>query len=422
MFGKKETFRRAALERLSSPERLDEMMRAIPPKGWVAITTIVGLGTLALLWGFFGSVPNRVEGQGLLIPGRTRAVYAPKPGVLTKIFVKSGDTVNPGDQVAVLTDPNAAHELQSLQRELENLEADNRKALQEDDLARVQGETTYRMNERTFQSQIAIQERLRDDVARRLDTMEQRPDLYPEGQKAPLRARKRDAENQISTLQAQIESNRKQQREEENSRSTESRRRQQKIDAKKSEIALKQLAQGQVLKATHAGRVFDVLIDEGSTATPQQMIVRIEELDQELQAVVYVPAREGQDVKVDDEVQIAPSNVKKEEYGTIRARVADKNEYPSDKQAIINEIRNETLAAEYTKNGAPLYVRIELDRLKDAEQSLAENPALSGYQWTSGKGPERKIFSGTPCQATVITGYGRPIDRAISWLKTTTGL
>jgi HlyD family secretion protein len=279
------------------------------------------------------------------------------------------------------------------------------------------------MNERTYQSQLTIQTTIRNDFAERLKRMEAAgPAVYGEQQKAPLRARVREADDQINTLTAQIESNRKQQQEEQNSRSSERRRRQQKIDAKKSEIALKQLAQGQVLKATHAGRVFDVLIDEGSTATAQQMIVRIEELDEELQAVVYVPAREGQNVNLDDEVQIAPSNVKKEEYGTIRARVVDKNEYPSDKQAIINEIRNETLATEYTKGGAPLYVRIALDPLANAEQALAENPALSGYQWTSGKGPERKIFSGTPCQATVITGYSRPIDMALSWLKTTTGL
>ena len=79
MFGKKETFRRAALERLSSPERLDEMMRAIPPKGWVAITTVLGLAALALLWGFFGSIPDRVEGQGMLIRGADSSGLRPEP-------------------------------------------------------------------------------------------------------------------------------------------------------------------------------------------------------------------------------------------------------------------------------------------------------------------------------------------------------
>ncbi|MGI8602374.1 MAG: NHLP bacteriocin system secretion protein [Verrucomicrobiales bacterium] len=420
MFGKKETFRRAALERLSSPERLDEMMRNTPPKGWLALSTLGGLALLTLIWSFLGRLPSRVDGQGLLIPGRTQSVDAPASGIVTKIFVKPGEFVQVDQQVAVLTDPNAAGQLQSLQRELENLESDDRKAQQEEEVAKTQSENTYRINERTYRSQLAISETTRAQAAARLGRMEASgPAVYGEQQKAPLRSQIREADNQINSLRAQIESNKKQQQDEDNARNTERRRRQQKIEEKKGDIARKQLVQGQILKTTHAGRVFDVLVDEGSTATAKQMLVRIEELDQPLRAIVYVPAREGQSVKVEDEVQIAPSNVKKEEFGTMKGRVMEKGNYPMNKQGIINDIRNETLAEEFTKAGAPLRVEVELFR---NEKPLEQDPELSGYVWTSGTGPKRKILSGTPCNSTVITGYGRPIDRAITWLKTTTGL
>lgn len=418
MFGKKETFRRAALERLSSPERLDEMMRSTPPKGWLALTALGVLLTLALLWGFFGSLPNEVSGPGILIPGRTRSVDAPTGGVITRLQVKVGDTVESGTPVAVLTDPDAAEELQSLQRELDQLIADDAKAQQEEEFARTQRENTYAINERTFATQIQLHQKTRQEAAARLATFADQ-NLYGEQDRAPWRARLLDAENQINSLLAQIESNRKARQEEDNARQAERRRRRQKIEAKESEIALKRLAQGQVLKATHPGRVFDVLADEGSTVTPGRMLVRIEDFEQELQAFAYVPSRAGQTVRLGHPAQVSPSNVKKEEYGTIRGEVIDKNDYPMNKQGIINDIRNETLAEEYVAQGAPIRLVIRLLR---NEQALRADPELSGYQWTSGNGPKRKILSGTPCQVTVTTGYSRPIDVGITWLRSTVGL
>ncbi len=421
MFGKKETFRKAALERLASPERLDEMMRNIPPRTWLAWSMAAFLSVLVLLWAFFGSLPNRVTGQGLLIPGvGVHDVQAPSAGIITRMAVKIGDQVTAGDRIAVLSDPNVAGQLQSLQRELENLEADDRKARSEEELAKAQSANTYTMNERTYRSQITIQQSNQAVAQERLSRMEASgAGVYGEQNKAPLRALIQQAQDQIATLKAQIQDNAKQQTDEENARATARRNRQQKIDAQKSTIAMKRLVQGQVVKATHTGRVFDILIDEGSTVTPRQMLVRIEETGQPLQAFVYVPARQGQNVRPGHSAQISPSNVKKEEFGTMRATVVEKTDYASSKQAIINDIRNETLAEEYTSQGSPLRLVIELEEYADA---VSGNPALSGYRWTSGKGPERKILSGTPCDATIITGHARPVDHLMTWLKSTTGL
>ncbi len=421
MFGKKETFRKAALERLSSPERLDEMMRNTPPKGWLAWLTASFLAGLTALWAFFGSIPNRVTGQGLLIPGvGVHDVQAPTAGIVTRLIVKIGDNVMVGDRVAVLSDPNVAGQLKSLERELESLEIDDRKARSEEDLAKSQSTNTYAMNERTYRSQITIQQSNLATARERLSRMEASGSaVYGEQDKAPLRAAIKQAEDQVVTLQAQVGGNSKAKITEENSRESARRQRQQKTDAKKSAIAIKRLVQGQILKATHSGRVFDVLIDEGSTVTPKQSLVKIEETGQPLQAFIYVASRAGQNVSAGDTAQISPSNVKKEEFGTIRAKVVQKNDYASSKQGIINDIRNETLAEEYTKQGSPMRLIVNLEEFAEASKA---NPALSGYRWTSGKGPERKILSGTPCDATVITGYSRPIDQVLTWIKTTTGM
>ena len=60
-------FRKVALERLSSPEQLDQLMRVISPLGWLALIPLLGLILMAVLWGWYGSVSTKVAGKCVLI-------------------------------------------------------------------------------------------------------------------------------------------------------------------------------------------------------------------------------------------------------------------------------------------------------------------------------------------------------------------
>src|SRR5712692_1668862 len=59
-------FRQTSLERLSSPEQLDQLLQVTTPQGWLALIGLGGLLIMALLWGVFGSVQNTKVGQGIL--------------------------------------------------------------------------------------------------------------------------------------------------------------------------------------------------------------------------------------------------------------------------------------------------------------------------------------------------------------------
>ena len=65
----KPIFRQVALERLSSPEQLDQLMPLIALRGWVALLTLIGLVVLALAWSAFDTIPTQVTGRGILIRG-----------------------------------------------------------------------------------------------------------------------------------------------------------------------------------------------------------------------------------------------------------------------------------------------------------------------------------------------------------------
>ncbi|MEM1310384.1 MAG: hypothetical protein AAF892_16035 [Cyanobacteria bacterium P01_D01_bin.71] len=63
----KDLFRKESLERLSSPERLDELMTIVNFKTWLPLGTIGLLLGLGLIWSVVGRIPVTTNGRGLLV-------------------------------------------------------------------------------------------------------------------------------------------------------------------------------------------------------------------------------------------------------------------------------------------------------------------------------------------------------------------
>jgi HlyD family secretion protein len=51
---KRELFRKKSLERLLSPEKLEQLMQVVNPKDWIATASLGALLTGALTWSIFG--------------------------------------------------------------------------------------------------------------------------------------------------------------------------------------------------------------------------------------------------------------------------------------------------------------------------------------------------------------------------------
>jgi multidrug efflux pump subunit AcrA (membrane-fusion protein) len=116
-------FRKAALERLSSPEQLDQLMQVTSPRAWLALATLGAILLAALLWSIFGSIPTKVEAQGILIrKGGLHEIVALTPGRVTEMDVAAGDTVAEGEIVARLAQPELQAQLDAAQLELAHLE------------------------------------------------------------------------------------------------------------------------------------------------------------------------------------------------------------------------------------------------------------------------------------------------------------
>jgi multidrug efflux pump subunit AcrA (membrane-fusion protein) len=112
---KQTVFREISLKKLSSPEQLDQLIRLTSPKAWLAMVAIGLILACAAMWSYVGSIPTKIEGQGILL--NNAGVYplnADTSGQVTDIRFVSGDMVNKGDVIARIAQPELVEQINCL--------------------------------------------------------------------------------------------------------------------------------------------------------------------------------------------------------------------------------------------------------------------------------------------------------------------
>lgn len=67
ILGKKSVFREKSLERISSPEQLNDYIKVSNPSVWIIISALLILLGSAFYWGFAGSIPSKVTCSGISV-------------------------------------------------------------------------------------------------------------------------------------------------------------------------------------------------------------------------------------------------------------------------------------------------------------------------------------------------------------------
>ena len=95
-------FRKAALERLASPEQLDKMIKITSPMVWLSTVAIVVVIAVTVIWAFVGRLPEKVDISGLYTSNaQVQSIYAPANG---KIDMLAGRHRESGEVLAVMDD------------------------------------------------------------------------------------------------------------------------------------------------------------------------------------------------------------------------------------------------------------------------------------------------------------------------------
>jgi HlyD family secretion protein len=121
---KRTLFRQKSLERLSSPERLDELLQVVSAKSWLPLASLSSLVVAALIWGIYGRIPITVEGRGVLIyPSKVVPLQSKSAGQLLTLNVKVGDVVKKGDVIGTINQAELRKQLQQQRAKLAELDS-----------------------------------------------------------------------------------------------------------------------------------------------------------------------------------------------------------------------------------------------------------------------------------------------------------
>ena len=100
-------FRKTALERLSSPDQLDSMLKITSPMSWVGIGAAAALAAAVVVWSFTGSIPDTVSAPGFIVYSyNTNTLYSTASGTVKDVLVDPGMIVEPGTPVVELYSSN----------------------------------------------------------------------------------------------------------------------------------------------------------------------------------------------------------------------------------------------------------------------------------------------------------------------------
>jgi HlyD family secretion protein len=398
-------FRKAAIDKLSSPERLDVLMQVTSPNGWIALWTIGAILIGVIVWSVVGSIPTRVDAAGILIRGgNLREVRATIPGELTKLDMHVSDVITAGQIVGELTQTGSDEQIKATQGKYADLSREARTGEAEDraTIAGTQADVTAA--EADIRNLNAELSRAQEDLATKNASLAK--GLIT---KARVTQAERDVlslKGQVSTAQAKIRGLYA------NIRAVEQRIRARKDAAESVNLDLNRIKNSQQLssqlKSPVAGRVVEMKKRAGDGVAAGEVIAVLEPESADMEPVVYVNSATGKQIKPGMEAEISPSTVKREEYGFMKGAVSYIGEYPVTPQAVQSVVANQALAQELLGNAAKLELRAAI--AKDVK-------TISGYSWSSSGGPNFKIPSGTKVMVSVVTERRAPITYVLPTLR-----
>ena len=412
-------FRKAALDRLSSPEQLDRLVTVTSPQSWLALLAILAIVGAAIIWSVFGSLPTRIEGQGILInsSGRVVDVQATGSGTLSEILVSVGDEVAEGQVVARLSLTDAEQAV----RNAEAVVAESGDRLAH---AIAQGEAERAAHRRSAERRReALVERLqaaqrrhdylvgrRDDLEGLLEngviTRQMVAQARDEATRAELEVA--DVQSELLVLEAELL-----QRE----MAIDNRRRQAEAELAEAERTLNRLtaslARSTTVVAPASGRVTEIKAVPGSLVAEGRSLFTFQSGEPFLELTLYVPAAQGKRVAPGMPVQVSPATARREEFGTVFGTVDWVSEFPATLDGMRAVLQNDELARSFAQSGPPYVARV----------LLAPDPeTASGYRWSSERGGALLLTGGTLASGEITVSEQAPISLVIPLLREFGGL
>ena len=363
-----------------------------------------------------GEIPEKVNGSGVLInSGKLTGITYSSGGIVKDVFLKRGDMVHDGQVIARIERQDLLESVQIAEQRLENLQQNYNAAIQ---LSRRSSGLTDAMlakSEKDLTEQINTLANQIENAQLKLNNMES---LYNDGlvtgtaymsarnELFNLQRQKQDAERQL--MSAGVDRIRTTGDTDKQLLSL-----QQQIDEARKQLEIQQDSYQTATRvlSSESGIVYEVAIARGSYLSPGATIAVIEPFASDgvvLEATMFFALQDGKRIKRGMSIAVSPSTVKQEEFGYIQGIVTSVSPFPSSPQYLMATLQNQGLVQFFSNIAAPIEVRVSL---------IPDPETVTGYHWSSSKGPDEQLDTGTLCSGSVTVRTQRPIELVIPLIK-----
>lgn len=421
MDNQKKLFRKVAMDRLSSPEQLDTLMRITTPKGWIALAAIVGFLVLTVIWGMFGSIPTIVLGQGLFVrSGGVMQIESNINGQLTNLTVDVGDDIYEGQVFARIAQKEFLEQLSLAQWLFDRVTEEKKQQIE------LLGQKASLSNLAIEQERIAVKamiNSLHQEVIRLKEKVRDHQYLVKDGlitknTLAQTQLTLAKTRNDIISAQAKLKQLTARKAQTKHQSLVEEVSLNQRLSESERQVALlrERLFNTSRVIAPYNGKVVEIMATEGDFLQIGSSILSMERTGRDiadLEIVAYLSPIDGKKVLPGMLMQIEPSIIKKEEFGTLLATVISVAEYPSSSKGMLKVLGNPELVRMMSSLGPPIEIRGSL---------IPDSNTFSKYRWTSKGGPPLKLGTGIIATVSITTREQPPITLVIPLLKSFFGV
>jgi HlyD family secretion protein len=437
MFGKgQDIYRSKALERLSSPEAVDQLLHVVGPRDWLPLLATGLLIAVVLSWSVFGTIPTTVDARGVLVHPHTLVdSQSFSTGRLMSLEIKAGDEIKKGDLIGRLDQSEVLKRLQEDRSMLAELRRQDRTkeslqerltTLQKD---RNNSERTYlELQTQTLTKTVQDIEALRPLLRRRLDGLHalqeqglisgvsadllqaEQSVLENETKSADLKARLKQIEGQLKQIDS-IEA-------ESTSADVESSTlRQNQIQDLQSRISVAelQLHRSGEIRSEYSGRVIELMATVGQVVETGARLatIALDETQQSLVSISYLPVGDGKKIEPGMRIQVTPDNVERQQYGGVTGVVESVSDLPVTRDAAVLVVGNPAILDLLIPSGPFIQVTSRLD---------TDRATFTGYKWSSSEGPRMRLSSGLTTSNRITIEQRAPITFIFPFLRSLSGI
>lgn len=471
-------FREKALERLSSPERLDTLMRVVSPQDWLPLGGLALFGVLAVLWSILGNIPITVTGKGIIInPRQVVQFQSPISGQLRSLKVKNGQCVKKNDILGIIDPADKRQQLQQqrdklaqlkqqfaqtnlvrqqrTQLEIEAITAERNSLKQRlGNLLSLSPQINQQALNSIFQQRQSLEERLKDAKEltpilqqrlakqRRLqrqgaiseervlqveqDYRKTRQNISEiqaqlqqlQLQKTQLKQKYQGNLNKITQIKAELEKlNTQNKRLEQDNLEANNTEKNQIQEALQNIARLrKEVADNSIIKSPHAGCIVEITTTVGQYLKPGIRLgaLQISKEVNDSKSVAYFSVADGKKIKPRMRILITPDTVKRTRFGGIVGEIIEVSPFPITYEGATSVVGNPEVVKKIMSQ--------EGGQIETIAKLKLDSDTFSGYKWSSSQGPSLEISSGTTATVRVTVEERSPISFVLPVLREWSGV